>query len=116
MSDSATRVLFDEPGPRGRRLIATWSVAIGLALLGLIALAAWQFYVHDQLDPYKWAGFLHPAILRFLGQGILGTFQATLMAASRSRWACCSRWAAAPAIRWCGPSPPDGSSSSGRSL
>ncbi len=77
----ATRVLFDEPGPRGRVRIAIWSVVIGIAILGLIAFAVWQFSVHGQLEVNKWFGFLNPAIVRFLGEGVLGTFQATLMAA-----------------------------------
>jgi glutamate transport system permease protein len=80
-ADRATRVLFDAPGPHGRRRIALWSVALSLLLVGGLALALWQFQLHGQLEVNKWYGFLHPAIVRFLGDGILGTFQATLMAA-----------------------------------
>lgn len=80
-SDNAARVLFDEPGPKGRVRIAVWSVVLGLGILGLIGFAVWQFAVHGQLERNRWYGFLNPAIVRFLGEGVLGTFQATFMAA-----------------------------------
>lgn len=77
----ATRVLFDEPGPRGRRMIVVWSVAVALLVVALIALAVWQFYNNDQLDPAKWQTFSDPTTLKFLASGLKGTFLTTAVAA-----------------------------------
>lgn len=81
MSAHATRVLFDEPGPRGRRVILLWSVVVSLLVAGLVALALWQFYNNNQLDPVKWQMFGQSSTLRFLGAGLKGTFLTTLVAA-----------------------------------
>ena len=32
MSDNATRVLFDEPGPRGKVMIVIWSVVVAIVV------------------------------------------------------------------------------------
>lgn len=78
MSDTA--VLFDLPGPRGRRRIAV-ATAIAIVLLGgLTVLALWQFAAHGALDRAKWQIFLAPSILRYLGQGLLGTAEAAAVA------------------------------------
>ena len=81
MSTHATRVLFDEPGPRGRRVILVWSVVVVLLAAGLVAGALWQFYNNDQLDPVKWRMFGQGSTLRFLGAGLKGTFLTTVVAA-----------------------------------
>lgn len=77
----ATRVLFDEPGPKGRRRIAIWSVIVGLALVALVAAAVYEFWYNDQLTAAKWSTFGDGSTLRFLGQGLKGTFLTTLVAA-----------------------------------
>jgi glutamate transport system permease protein len=56
-------------------------VLLAVVLAGVVGFGLWQFYVHGQLEVNKWYGFLNPAIVRFLGEGVLGTFQATAMAA-----------------------------------
>lgn len=78
---SATKVLFDEPGPRGKVWIVVWSfvVAIAVALIGWAALA--QFDAHGQLAPDRWAFLLDPNIIAFLGEGVRNTFLATAVAA-----------------------------------
>ena len=81
-ADTATRVLFDEPGPRGRATIrvATGVAAVLVVLLG--AGAVWQFAVHGQLAAYKWPFFTYTAIVRTLiVDGIGNTFLATAVAA-----------------------------------
>ncbi len=81
-ADTATRVLFDEPGPRGRTTIriATGVAAVLVALL--VAGAVWQFAVHGQLAAYKWQFFTYTAIIRTLiVDGIGNTFLATAVAA-----------------------------------
>ncbi|RZU32617.1 amino acid ABC transporter permease [Blastococcus saxobsidens] len=51
---SAT-VLFDVPGPRGRRRQRIGS-AVGLVfVLGLVGLALWRLGINGQLDPARWA-------------------------------------------------------------
>ena len=81
-ADTATRVLFDEPGPRGRtRILISTFVAAVLAVL-LVAGAVWQFSVHGQLAAYKWQFFTYTAIVKALiVDGIGNTFLATGMAA-----------------------------------
>lgn len=78
---SATRVLFDDPGPRGKLMITIWSVVIGavVALVGWAALA--QFDAHGQLAPERWAFLVDPNIIAFLGEGVGNTFLATAVAA-----------------------------------
>ena len=41
MSENATRVLFDEPGPRGKVMIVVWSVVVAV----IVALAVWAALV-----------------------------------------------------------------------
>ena len=81
-ADTATRVLFDEPGPRGRtRILISTVVAVVLVVL-LVAGAVYQFYVHGQLVAYKWQFFTYSAIIqRLLVDGIGNTFLATAVAA-----------------------------------
>lgn len=80
-ANQATRVLFDEPGPRGKVWIAVWSVVIALLLVGAVLLALEQFQSHGQLAPEKWSFLLQPAILGYLGFGVRNTFIATGVAA-----------------------------------
>ena len=81
MTAAATRVLFDEPGPRGRARIRIFTV-IGLLLVaGIVALALYQFYRNGQLGRSRWLAFAEPAYLRFLADGIRGTIIATALAA-----------------------------------
>lgn len=78
---AATRVLFDEPGPRGRARIRLFTL-IGLLLVaGVLALVLWQFYRSGQLGRSRWIVFLQPAYLAFLWQGVIGTVTATALAA-----------------------------------
>lgn len=78
---SATRVLFDEPGPRGRAQIRTVTLLVFAVLVFAVIGAIWQFGRKDQLAAYKWAFFTNPAIIRFLGVGMLGTLISTVVGA-----------------------------------
>ncbi|MDT3766618.1 amino acid ABC transporter permease [Gleimia hominis] len=76
-----TRILFDEPGPKGRRNILIVS-AVFIVLLALAIVGGWyQLWWNYQLEPDKWLPFLQPDLLRFFGRGALGTITATLVAA-----------------------------------
>lgn len=78
---TANRVLFDAPGPRGRRRILALSVLSVLAIAALIALGLYQFGIKGQLAPEKWAPFTRPDYIAFLAQGAKGTFLSTAVAA-----------------------------------
>ncbi len=81
MSTVPTRVLFDEPGPRGRARIRLFTV-VGVLLVGAVfGLALYQFYKSGQLGRSRWLAFAEPAYLRFLWEGLTGTVIATVLAA-----------------------------------
>ena len=78
---AGARVLFDEPGPRGRARIRLFT-AVGVLLVGaVVALALHQFYESGQLGRSRWLAFLQPAYLSFLAEGLRGTIIATTLAA-----------------------------------
>ena len=81
MSSTATQVLFDAPGPKGRRRILLLSVLSVVAILALLAGALWQFQSNGQLDPGKWIVYLRVDYVAFLGQGLWGTLKVTALAA-----------------------------------
>ena len=81
MSAVATRVLFDEPGPRGRARIRLFTLLGLLLAAGVVALALYQFYKNGQLGRSRWLPFLQPAYIAFLAQGFKGTIIATFAAA-----------------------------------
>jgi glutamate transport system permease protein len=81
-ADTATRVLFDQPGPRGRATIRIATIVAAVLVVLLVAGAGWQFAVHGQLAPYKWQFFTYTAIIQTLiVAGIGNTFLATAVAA-----------------------------------
>lgn len=81
MSSTATQVLFDAPGPKGRRRILLLSILSVVAILALLAGALWQFQSNGQLDPGKWIVYLRVDYLAFLGQGLWETLKVTALAA-----------------------------------
>lgn len=81
MSSAATRVLFDEPGPKGRRRILLLSILSVLAIAGVLGLGLYQFGVNGQLAADRWTPFLRADYILFLAQGAKGTFLATAVAA-----------------------------------
>ncbi|MHB1009411.1 MAG: amino acid ABC transporter permease [Propionibacteriaceae bacterium] len=81
-ADTATRVLFDEPGPRGRATIRLATVVALVLVALLVAGAVRQFAVSGQLAPYRWQFFTYTAIVqRLVVDGIGNTFLATAVAA-----------------------------------
>ena len=80
-SSTATQVLFDAPGPNGRRRILLLSVLSVVVILALLAAAVRQFHINGQLDPNKWIVYLRVDYLAFLGHGLWGTLKVTALAA-----------------------------------
>ncbi|HEU5044439.1 MAG TPA: amino acid ABC transporter permease [Nocardioidaceae bacterium] len=78
---TANRVLFDAPGPRGRRRIKTMTVASVVVLAIIVAAALKQLGDHGQLQAYRWQAFTTVPYLRVLGEGLWGTLKATGMSA-----------------------------------
>jgi glutamate transport system permease protein len=78
---SATRVLFDAPGPRARARIRLATVASVLVAAGLLALVLVQFGRRGQLQAEKWAQFGELPILTFLAKGLANTLLAAAVSA-----------------------------------
>jgi glutamate transport system permease protein len=78
---SAERVLFDEPGPAGRRRIRIATVVTLLVLAGVVTLAVKQFGDHGQLAAERWTTFGQLSYVRFLWTGLQGTLVAAGVAA-----------------------------------
>lgn len=78
---STARVLFDEPGPRGRRRIRIATVATVVVVVGIIVVAVVRFGQAGQLAAAKWSPFTQPGIPKFLLDGLLNTLKVTGVAA-----------------------------------
>jgi glutamate transport system permease protein len=78
---SVNRVLFDQPGPRGRRRIRLFSLLAVVLVAALLALALQRFAANGQLAENRWRPFAQASYLRFLGHGLAGTLKATAMSA-----------------------------------
>jgi glutamate transport system permease protein len=78
---SQSRVLFDEPGPRGRRRIRIFSALALVLMAALVALALQRFADNGQLAQSRWRPFVQVSYIRFLSQGLEGTLKATAMSA-----------------------------------
>jgi glutamate transport system permease protein len=73
---NADRVLFDAPGPAGRRRIRIATVLTLLVIAGVVALAVRQFGENGQLAAERWTPFAQLSYIRFLWQGLEGTLLA----------------------------------------
>lgn len=74
-------LLFDEPGPRGRRRIAVVSVVATVVVLGLLAAALHQLAAQGQLAYPKWRYFLGQSVVRYLGIALGSTLLVTVVSA-----------------------------------
>ncbi|MFL6064048.1 MAG: amino acid ABC transporter permease [Friedmanniella sp.] len=78
---NASRVLFDEPGPRGRRRIAVGTVLISLVIAGLLFLGYQSLSASGELALAKWKPFWQQWAVKFLLEGLWGTLLVTLASA-----------------------------------
>ena len=77
---TARDILYEEPGPKAKLRIR---VVTGISLAAIAALAVVvirQFYITGQLDPKYWSFFARATTWTFLGKGLLGTLEASIMA------------------------------------
>ena len=73
-------VLYDAPGPKGKRRILIWSIIAAAAIIGLVVFVLLQLNSRDQLDGDRWAVLLRPDLLLLFGNGLLATLQVMLFA------------------------------------
>lgn len=72
--------LYEAPGPKTHKRIIFWTLIACVALVALIGAVVYRFYVTGQLAPRYWSFFLAPTTWRFLGAGLLGTFEVAFCA------------------------------------
>lgn len=74
-------VLFDAPGPRGRRRIVVVNIVGALVVLGLLAWVVWGLADNDQLTEAKWRPFLGASAWEnYLLPGLWNTLRAAAIA------------------------------------
>jgi len=78
---TVTRVLFDDPGPRGRRRIATFTVAFSLLIVLVLFLAYRHLAGSGELAWARWKPFVQNWAVKFFVDGLLGTLKVTVVAA-----------------------------------
>lgn len=77
---SESTVLFDAPGPRGRRLIALFNVVGGLVVVGGLAIVVHAFAENGQLAGDLWSPlFTADAWTNFFLPGLLSTLKAAAL-------------------------------------
>jgi glutamate transport system permease protein len=85
-----TSVLFDAPGPRGRRRVLIGSIVASLALAGLAVVVAGRLADNGQFEGTKWGPLLNPSdenfgpLWRSLGGGLRATLAAAVWAVAFS--------------------------------
>ncbi|MCQ9388415.1 amino acid ABC transporter permease [Brevibacterium sp. 50QC2O2] len=75
-----TTVLFDAPGPKGRRNNVILSIVSALAILGIIAYIVYRFGAAGQLTGAKWSPFTYSVIQAALLKGLWSTIKAAVIA------------------------------------
>jgi glutamate transport system permease protein len=77
-----TRVLFDEPGPRGRRRIAVLTVLISVLILAVLFLAFSRLSASGELAVARWKPFWQQWAVKYFLEGLLGTLKVTAVSAA----------------------------------
>ena len=82
MKTSIRDMLYEEPGPKTRKMIRIFTVLAVLLLLALLFVVIQQFVITGQLAPRYWYFFARWTTWRFLGQGLLITIASALTGAA----------------------------------
>lgn len=81
---TAVRVLFDEPGPRGRARIRVLTVLICVLIAAVLVWSWWTLSGSGELAWKKWKPFVQQWAVWFLLAGLKGTLLVTVVAAAAS--------------------------------
>ena len=76
-----TRVLFDEPGPRGRRRITVLTVVISVLILAVLYLAYSRLSASGELAVARWKPFWQQWAVKYFLDGLVGTLKVTAVSA-----------------------------------
>jgi glutamate transport system permease protein len=71
--------LYDEPGPRGRRLILVGTVLGAVLVLGVALLVVLRLNAKEQFASALWKPLTDPGVQRALGRGLLATVKAAAL-------------------------------------
>ncbi len=83
---SAEAVLYDAPGPRGRRRIIIGTILAAVAILAVLVVVVMRLAERDQFSGDKWGPLVNPAnenfasVWRVIGEGVVNTLQAAVLA------------------------------------
>ncbi|MET0693033.1 MAG: amino acid ABC transporter permease [Propionibacteriaceae bacterium] len=78
---NATRVLFDEPGPRGRLRITVLTVVISVLIVAVLFLGYRKLAATGELDWAKWKPFVQQWAVKYFLVGLVGTLKVTAASA-----------------------------------
>jgi glutamate transport system permease protein len=79
---AVSRVLFDDPGPRGRRRITLATVAISILIVLIVALAVRSLAASGELAVAKWKPFVQQWAVAYFLDGLRGTLLVTAVSAA----------------------------------
>lgn len=73
--------LYEAPGPRTKKITAAVTAVTLILLAFLVFLVIRRFKVTGQLDSKQWSFFLKGTTWTFIGKGLLGTLEASVLGA-----------------------------------
>lgn len=77
---SVREALYEPPGPKMRKKIVLATIISLAALAALVVVIIRQFYITGQLDARYWSFFTRATTWKFLGRGLVGTLEASVVA------------------------------------
>lgn len=77
---SVREALYEPPGPKMRKKIVLATLISLAALAALVVVIIRQFYITGQLDARYWSFFTRATTWKFLGRGLVGTLEASVVA------------------------------------
>lgn len=83
---SVESVLYDAPGPRGRRRIIIGTILAAVVIVAILVVVVMRLAERDQFSMDKWGPLVNPAdenfgsVWRVIGEGVVNTLQAAVLA------------------------------------